>query len=101
MKIKRFFESEQVDISEDRISEILKELGDFITNIEDKSKTIESLGAELSNYKNNSKEINHIDKSISELQITKNDLDNCILKLENVVDNLNSYKEKLNFSNTI
>lgn len=92
MKIKRFFESDQLDISTERISEMMDELKDFIANIEDKSKTIDALGTELSNYKNNSTKSNdQVDDSIAALQVIKKDLDDCIDKLDTVVNNLDSY----------
>jgi ABC-type transporter Mla subunit MlaD len=92
MKIKRFFESDQVDISTERITEVMDELKDFIANIEDRSKKIDALGTELSNYKNNSTKSNdQIDDSIAALQIIKKDLDDCVDKLDTVVNNLDSY----------
>jgi ABC-type transporter Mla subunit MlaD len=92
MKIKRFFESDQLDISTERITEVMDELKDFIANIEDRSKKIDALGTELSNYKNNSTKSNdQIDDSIAALQIIKKDLDDCVDKLDTVVNNLDSY----------
>ena len=92
MKIKRFFESDQVDISTERITEVMDELKDFITNIEDRSKKIDALGTELSNYRNSSTKSNdQIDDSIAALQIIKKDLDDCVDKLDTVVNNLDSY----------
>jgi ABC-type transporter Mla subunit MlaD len=92
MKIKRFFESDQLDISTERITEIMDELKDFIANIEDRSKKIDALGTELSNYRNSSTKSNdQIDDSIAALQIIKKDLDDCVDKLDTVVNNLDSY----------
>ncbi len=92
MKIKRFFESDQLDISTERITEVMDELKDFIANIEDKSKMVDALGTELSNYRNSSTKSNdQIDDSIAALQIIKKDLDDCVDKLDTVVNNLDSY----------
>ena len=92
MKIKRFFESDQLDISTERITEIMDELKDFIANIEDRSKKIDALGTELSNYRNSSTKSNdQIDDSIAALQIIKKDLDDCVDKLDTFVNNLDSY----------
>jgi ABC-type transporter Mla subunit MlaD len=92
MKIKRFFESDQLDISTERITEVMDELKDFIANIEDRSKKIDALGTELSNYRNSSTKSNdQIDDSIAALQIIKKDLDDCVDKLDTVVNNLDSY----------
>jgi len=92
MKIRRFFESDQVDISTERITEVMDELKDFIASIEDRSKKIDALGTELSGYKNSSTKSNdQIDDSIAALQIIKKDLDDCVDKLDTVVNNLDSY----------
>jgi ABC-type transporter Mla subunit MlaD len=92
MKIKRFFESDQVDISSERITEVMDDLKEFIANVEDRSKKIDALGTELSNYRNNSTKSNdQIDDSIAALQIIKKDLDDCVDKLDTVVNNLDSY----------
>ena len=94
MKIKRFFESDQLDISTERITEVMDELKDFIANIEDRSKKIDALGTELSNYRNSSTKSNdQIDDSIAALQIIKKDLDDCVDKLDTVVNNLDSYNQ--------
>ena len=92
MKIKRFFESDQVDISTERITEGMDELKDFIANIEDRSNKIDALGTELSNYRNSSTKSNdQIDDSIAALQSIKKELDDCVDKLDTVVNNLDSY----------
>ena len=95
MKIRRFFESEeQVDISPERITEMMDELKDFIANVEDKSKMVDALGTELSNYKNKSTKSNdQIDDSIAALQVIKKDLDDCVDKLDTVLNNLDSYNQ--------
>jgi chromosome segregation ATPase len=95
MKIRRFFESEeQVDISPERITEMMDELKDFIANVEDKSKLVDALGTELSNYKNKSTKSNdQIDDSIAALQVIKKDLDDCVDKLDTVLNNLDSYNQ--------
>ena len=70
----------------------MDELKDFIANIEDRSKKIDALGTELSNYRNSSDKSNdQIDDSIAALQIIKKDLDDCVDKLDTVVNNLDSY----------
>ena len=94
MKIKRFNESEQLDISTERIVEIVvivKEMMDFI---DDKSDFLESLLNELNNYKNESSKGNdQIDDSIASLQVAKKDVDNILDKLDNVVSNLKDYND--------
>ena len=94
MKIKRFNEDEQVDISSERISEIMDELKDFVAIMEDKSKYVESLLNELNNYKSDSKKGNdQIDDSIAALQIVKKDVDDCNDKIDTIVNNLTDYNE--------
>lgn len=95
MKIKRFLESEQVDISSERINDIIIELKEFISSFEDKSTKIDGLLTELGNYRNKSiKSNDQIDDSIAALQIVKKDLDDSIDKLDTVFDNLESYNSE-------
>ena len=94
MKIKRFNEDEQVDISSERISEINEELKDFAAIMEDKSKYVESLLNELNNYKSDSKKGNdQIDDSIAALQVIKKDIDDCNDKIDTVINNLMDYND--------
>ncbi len=92
MKIKRFFESDQVDISPERVAEMIEDLKDYVSEIEDKSTKVDALSSELSNYKNNSTKSNdQIDDSIAALQVIKKDLDDCVDKLDTIIQNLDDY----------
>ncbi len=94
MKIKRFNESEQIDISSERVNEILEELRDFASIMEDKSKYTESILNELNNYKSESTKGNdQIDDSIAALQVIKKDIDDSKDKIDTVVNNLLDYNE--------
>jgi hypothetical protein len=94
MKIKRFNEAEQVDISSERVNEILEELKDFASVMEDKSKYTESLLNELNNYKSESTKGNdQIDDSIAALQVIKKDIDDSKDKIDTIVNNLLDYNE--------
>ena len=95
MRIKRFLENAQMDISSDRVEEILKELKELTAYLDDKNKSVLSLTTELNNYKNKSQKSNdQIDDSISALQIIKNDFDNSISKLDTVINNITDYKQE-------
>lgn len=92
MKIKRFNEDEQVDISSERIEEINKELQDFASIMEDKSKYTEALLNEFNNFKSQSKKGNdQIDDSIAALQIMKKNIDECKDKIDTTINNLSDY----------
>ena len=94
MKIKRFNEDEQVDISSERVSEINEQLKDFAATMLDKSRYIESLLNELNNYKSDSKKGNdQIDDSIAALQVIKKDVDDCNDKIDTVINNLMDYND--------
>ena len=94
MKIKRFNESEQLDISTERIVEIVESVKEMMAFIDDKSDFLESLLNELNNYKNESSKGNdQIDDSIASLQVAKKDVDNILDKLDNVVSNLKDYND--------
>jgi ABC-type transporter Mla subunit MlaD len=95
MKIKRFNESEQVDISSERIEEILDNLKQLSSTLEDKGKFVDSLINELNNYKSNSQKGNdQVDDSVAALQVIKKDLDNSLDKTDTVLTNLMDYTER-------
>jgi ABC-type transporter Mla subunit MlaD len=95
MKIKRFNESEQVDISSERIEEILDNLKQLSSTLEDKGKFVDSLINELNNYKSNSQKGNdQVDDSVAALQVIKKDLDNSLDKTDTVISNLMNYSEE-------
>ncbi len=97
MKIRRFNESteEQIDISTERIGEIIESLKDFVSITEDKSKIVESHINELTNYKNNSKKGNdQIDDSIAAFQVVKKNLDDSLDKVDTIINNLMSYNDE-------
>lgn len=96
MKIRRFFEAEeQKDIATERVEEILKELKEFTSQLEEKSKITDALETELSNYKNLSNKSNdQIDDSIAALQIVKKNVDDSIDKLDTIITNIQNYNEE-------
>lgn len=94
MRIKRFSESEQNEISENRISEIVDELTEFNSNLDSKNKSIESLISELTNFKNESDKNNdQIDDNIALLQLIRKNLEESIDNIDSVLVNFNSYLE--------
>lgn len=97
MIIRKFNEEleETVDISQERVGEIIEELKDFLSLLEDKNKSIEGFINEFNNYKSKSKKGNdQIDDSIAASQVIKRDLDNSIDKVDTVINNLVSYNDK-------
>lgn len=95
MKIKRFNESEEVDISTERTGEIIEDLKSMISSFDDDVKKVELYLNELNNYKSNSKKGNdQIDDSISALQIIRRDLDNSIEKIDTIINNLIDYNDE-------
>ncbi len=95
MRIKRFNEStEQVDISPERIEEILDEMKEIAAVLEDKSKETDSLINEFSNYVGKSKKGNdQIDDTIFALQVVKKNLDDSLDKVDTSIKNLMDYSE--------
>lgn len=93
-RIKRFNESEQIDISTERIDKIIKDLKELTSSLDDRQKTIDSLISELNNYKNKSDKGNdQIDDSIAALQVIRKDLENSADKTDTVIGNLQSYSD--------
>ncbi len=96
MKIKRFNENldDNIDISKERVGEIVEEMKSILVDLEEKSKSIEGYTNEFNNYKSKSKKGNdQIDDSISSLQVVKKDIDNSIDKVDNIINNLISYNQ--------
>lgn len=92
MRIKRF--NENLEISSERIGEMLEELKDLLTSLEDDNRIIEGYLNELENYKSDSTKGNdQIDDSLAALQVIKKNLEDSIDKSDTIISNLNDYKE--------
>lgn len=95
MRIKRFNENEQIDISSDRVDEISKDLKELSAELDSKNKLIESLLNEFNNYKSDSQKGNdQIDDSIFALQVLKKNFEDSLDKIDTVVQNLQSYDDE-------
>ena len=95
MKIRKFNEQEQLDISVDRVGDIIEDMRELSSTLEDKNKIVESYINELNNYKNISKKGNdQIDDSIFALQVIKKDIDDSIDKVDTVINNLMNYNDE-------
>lgn len=97
MKIKRFYENldDEVNISQERVGEMIEELKEILSDLEDKGSSIDSYLNELENYQSKSTKGNdQIDDSIASFQISKNDINNSIDKIDNVINNLMSYNDE-------
>ena len=92
MKIKRFNENQQSDLTNERASEIIDELEEIYEFISNKDKYLDSLINELKNSKSESSKNNdQIDDSYITLDLLKNELSISKIKIEKVLDNLKSY----------
>jgi prefoldin subunit 5 len=73
---------------------MIEELKEVLSDLEDRSSTIDSYLNELENYQSKSTKGNdQIDDSISSFQIAKRGIDDSIDKIDNVINNLMSYNE--------
>ena len=92
MRIKKF--NEALDISSERIGEMIGELKELLTSLEEDNKVIERYLNELEDYKSESSKGNdQIDDSLAAFQIIKQNIDDAIDKTDTVITNLNDYKE--------
>jgi len=92
--MRKFTESLE-EMSIERKDEIIDELNDILSISSEKDKYIDSLINELKNFIGNSEKSNdQIDDSISKLGVAKNDLSNFHQKIEEVLSNLESYKQE-------
>ena len=96
MQIKRFNEQENslLDISNERVQEIMDEMGSYASAVEDKLEKIKNFEQELSKYRSQSKKGNdQIDDSVVELQTLIKSIESLQSNLDNVLHNLDDYKE--------
>lgn len=97
MKIKRFNEdvNDIIEISPDRINDIVNELRQTLSILDDKNKNVEGFINEFNNYKSKSKKGNdQIDDSVLALQIVRKELSNSIDKIDTIINNLISYNDE-------
>lgn len=96
MKIKRFQEAldEKIEISPERIEEIISELTNIVTGLDASIEKLESFSNELSNYGSKSKKSNdQIDDSVINLDISKAKIEEMMLSLDTVINNLKDYNQ--------
>jgi ABC-type transporter Mla subunit MlaD len=92
MRIKRF--NENLEISPERIGEMIENIKDLLTSLEEDNRTIERYLNELENYKSSSSKGNdQIDDSLAAFQVVKKNIEESIDKTDTVITNLNDYKE--------
>lgn len=95
MKIIRFNESDEFNISPERVEDIIEDMNSILTSLSDDVKKVDSYLNELNNYKSlRTKGNDQIDDSISSFQIVRKDLNNSIDKIDNVINNLINYNEE-------
>jgi len=97
MRIKKFNEDleDNIDISQERVGEIVEQLKELLSSVEDENSIIDELINEFNNYRSKSKSGNdQIDDSAAALQVVNNDLDNAVDKIDTVINNLISYNEE-------
>lgn len=96
MKIRKFNESSDdiVDISNDRIKEIIQKVTSISVSFNEKKEEVQSLTYELSNYRSKSKKSNdQIDDSVSNLEGVNTKISDILLSLDTIVNNLKDYYE--------
>lgn len=87
-------ESDEVNISNERVDEISIEMEEFISSLEDNVKKIELYLNEFENYKSlNIKSNNQLDDSISRFQIVRNKLKDSLTELHSIIENIDDYKD--------
>lgn len=105
MKIKRFFENEMqgpegktdlLDISKDRVDEIIKELEKILDQSSTNLITLKKFEKELSKYKSKSTKSNdQIDDSVAELGRVNNFLENDVIDIiDSIIETLKQYNKE-------
>lgn len=94
MKIKRFNEDINNDISKDRVSEIIEDLRVHVSDINSKKDIFETLLIELANFKSKSTDSNdQIDDSIVNMDLVVEELKSSIDNIDTVINNLINFVE--------
>ena len=95
MRIRKYNESSELDnISNERISEILEELKNISSFIDDKKNEVQSFTGELSKFKSKTNKSNdQIDDTVSTLESLKSKMDDILSSLNAINNNLTDYKE--------
>jgi ABC-type transporter Mla subunit MlaD len=94
MRIKKFFENEIPDISGDRTNDIIEDLQQMVTFLNQKVENIDSYINELGNFQNKTKSKNdQIDDSVSNLQLVRGSLIDAYDKLDNIILSLEDYNK--------
>jgi hypothetical protein len=95
MRIRKFTENIDSDISSERINEIVDILKNKATEIENMNNEYEKLLNELTIHKNSSNRGNdQIDDSIFALQVIKNNISDILDKSDTIIKNLISYTDE-------
>lgn len=95
MKIRKFYEAEEtVDISNERVKELIDQLSSINTLIDSKKTELMSILSELSNFRSKSTKSNdQIDDSVSNLETIETKISDISTSLDTVVNNLKDYND--------
>jgi len=96
MKIRKFNEAEEaLNISNERVDEIINELSSIASEVDAKAKLINTLSNELENYRSKSKKANNqIDDASLNIEAVKTKLDESTTLIDNIIGLLKDYNEK-------
>lgn len=95
MKIRRYNEQNDIlDISSDKVAEILEVISSMISNTNSDRKKVEDIHEELSSFKSDSNKSNdQIDDAVSNLELVKAKLNDALDLLDNISQELKDYSE--------
>jgi uncharacterized coiled-coil DUF342 family protein len=93
MKIRKFNEAEEtINISNERVDEIINELSTIASDVDEKAKSVNALLNELENYRSKSKTSNNqIDDASISLDSVKIKLDESTTLIDNIIGLLKDY----------
>lgn len=94
MKIRRFYESSEMEMSNESIENIISKLTEITSSSENKMGELTDIIKSLSKFKSNSSNSNtQIDDSCLNLDLVDKKLSEVINLLDTVINNLNDYKD--------
>jgi hypothetical protein len=94
MKIRRFNESEALEIEDSRCAEIVEQITDFFSYLKERRASVDELINELEKSQGDSKKGNdQIDDTIAALRLSGKGIDELMESLDSAVGAMNDYSE--------
>jgi len=94
MRLRRFNEQDQVELSHDRCDDITDKISDMLLKSNQDLENVNLFINELDQFRSKKQETNdQIDNAISNLQLVRGELSEINDKYDNIINDINDYKD--------